>query len=78
MHSLADIEDQNRNMREEIEYIERQFAQTHGDFYKKHLEQMDQESEFDSYREKTEVEIQNLQHQVYTKEKELQQLQREI
>ena len=77
--SLSQLEVENHYLRGEIEGIERTFAATHGDqFFTQAQQTLDNESQFDSYRQQAEDQMRQIQNEVFEKERELTRLQKEI
>ena len=77
--SLSQLEVENHYLRGEIEGIERTFAATHGEqFFTQAQQTLDNESQFDSYRQQAEDQMRQIQTEVFEKERELNRLQREI
>lgn len=75
---FANMEDQNVTMRQEIDEMERLFSQTDNQFFNNQRENLEMESEFETYQIQAEHEIDHLAKVVQAKESELDMLQRRL
>ena len=78
MSDFTYIEDENVNMRQDIDEMERVFSQTDNQFFTSQRETLEMESHFEEYQREAEVEISRLAKIVDSKESELMNLQRNL
>jgi hypothetical protein len=72
------MDQENESLRDQIEFAEREFSQTHGEFYNLAQDKMMVDSEFDDFRSEAESEIAHLNEVVIQKRDQLDKLMRQV
>ena len=72
------MENENESLRDQIEYAEREFSQTHGEFFNQAQDKMMLDKDYDDFRSEAESEIAHLNEIVIQKRDALDKLMRQV